>query len=52
MFGLVAPDKTTKVTRASAHLKPVMQAKSFYGFNIIWVHDQNNFWRFGIITVT
>ena len=52
MFGLVVPDKTTKVTRVSAHLKSVMRAKSFSGFNIIRVHDQNNFLGFGIIPVT
>ena len=52
MFGLVVPDKTTKVTRVSAHLKSVMRAKSFSGFNIIRVHDQNNFLGFGIIPMT
>ena len=38
-FGLVIQNKTAKITRTSANLKPVTQAKPFSGFEIIQVED-------------
>ena len=51
-FGIFIPDKTTKVTHPSANLKLVTQAKPFPVFEIIWVHNQNAFRGFGVITTT
>ena len=42
-FGLIIPDKITKIMRASANHKSVMQEKQFSGFELIRVHDQNTF---------
>ena len=50
--GLVVPDKTTKSMRASAHLILVTQTKQFSSFEIIRVHDQNDFRGFGVIPTT
>ena len=52
MFGLVLLDKTSKVMRASAHLKPVTQEKLFSSFNIILMHNQNTFRGFRAIPMT
>ena len=48
-FGLVTPNKYVNVLRSSAHFKLVVQAKPFYGFDIIRVNDHNNFRGFGVI---
>ena len=48
-FELVIPDKTAKIMRARAHIKPMTQAKPFYGFDIIWMHYQNDFRGLGVI---
>ena len=42
-FGLVVPNKSTKVVRARAHFKPVTESKPFLVLNIFWVRDQNSF---------
>ena len=41
MFGIVVPDKTSKIMRAHAHFKSVTQAKPFSGFKIVLMHDHN-----------
>ena len=42
-FGPVIPDKTAKIMRTFADLKPMTQAKTFSGFNILRMHVQNAF---------
>ena len=38
--------------RAIAHLKPMVQAKPFYGFKIVWVHNHDTFWGLGVVFMT
>ena len=42
-FGLVAPDITSKITRACAHLRLMTQDKQFYDFDILQMHNQYAF---------
>ena len=50
MFGNVVPDITTKIMRASVHLKPVTHAETFSGLDILRMHDQYAIGRFGLIS--
>ena len=52
MFGFVIPNKTAQKMRARENIKPVMRSKLFPVFDIILMHDQNNFQRFGVISPT
>ena len=52
IFGFIIPNKTTHIVHTHANLKPVTQDKIFTGWNIIWVHNQNAFWRFMVISTT
>ena len=41
-FGLIILDFTAKIMCASANIKPMIHAKQFPDFEIIWVHYQND----------
>ena len=44
--------KEKKENDAHLNLKPMMQAEPFSGFNIFWMHNQNDFGRFGMILLS
>ena len=52
MFGLVIPNKISKITRVSENFELVTQPKQFSDFKIIQVHNPNSFWGFGVTPTT
>ena len=52
MFGFVIPNKTSSTMCTHSNLKLMTKTKLFPLCEVIWMHDYDDFQRFGVITIT